>query len=105
MEKFKKYFKNINFKIQKKIQKKFNKKIILNKNFRIYFPIYFVFRDSTSNLGSACENLGGLGPAGLAVKGIRTNSSKSLGQIFCQNYSQIAQLRSGISQMFFLIRK
>jgi hypothetical protein len=104
MEKFKKIFKNNNFKIKKEIQKNSIKKN-LNKNFRIYFPIYFVFRDSTSNLGSGCENLGGLGPAGLAVKGIRTNSSKSLGQIFCQNYSQIAQLRSGISQRFFLIRK
>jgi hypothetical protein len=40
-------------------------------------------KDSTSNLGFACENLGGGGsrPAGLAVKGIRTNSTKRLSQI------------------------
>jgi hypothetical protein len=29
----------------------------------IFCPnFYFVYRDSTSNLGSACENLGDLGP-------------------------------------------
>jgi hypothetical protein len=110
--------------------KKKSKKII-SKNFHFFFPIFFGNRDCTSNLGSACENLGGLNcfsfnlfdpgrfklsffvfiysiygvnedkkgqfeparcrvrklnekqfrPAGLAVKGIRTNSTKRLSQI------------------------
>jgi hypothetical protein len=69
MEKFQKI-------IQKIIQKNNSKKIKIFREF--FFPIFFwqfIFR---SQFGVCLQTFGWSRPTGLGVKGIRTNSSKSL---------------------------
>jgi hypothetical protein len=48
------------------------------KKFRIVFREFFVFRDSTSNVESACNNFfGGSRTSGLAGKGIRLEGAST----------------------------
>jgi hypothetical protein len=47
---------------QKNLKKKFEKKFDLIFFVKCFFSNFFGNLHSTSNLGSACENLGGLGP-------------------------------------------
>jgi hypothetical protein len=80
-----------NGKFQKKIQnkkfqnKKFQNKNFQNKNLKFFREIFFsnFFWQSIFHIlfGVCLQKFGGSRPAGLAVKGIRTNSTKRLSQI------------------------